>query len=63
MDSNSTTPQYDPTPPLSEAAKAFKPGIYQHYKGDFYKAFFVARSSEAREQEFVVYYSLKKNLY
>ncbi len=48
------------TPSLSEQAKSFQPGIYRHYKGDLYKAFFVARSSEARDQEFVAYQSLKK---
>lgn len=46
------------TPPLSEAARNFKPGIYRHYKGELYKAFFVARNSEALDQEFVVYEAL-----
>ena len=41
---------------------AFKPGIYKHFKGGMYEAFFVARSSEAREEEFVVYKSLDKGL-
>ena len=48
------------TPPLSTEAKAFQPGRYKHYKGGLYRAFFVARSSEARDQEFVVYESLDK---
>ena len=47
-------------PPLSTAAQEFVPGIYEHYKGDLYMAMFVARSSEERDQEFVVYQSLKK---
>lgn len=52
----------NPLPPLSEQAKNFKPGLYKHYKGDMYKAYFVARHSEARNEEFVVYESLKKGL-
>lgn len=44
---------------LSETAKNFKPGIYKHYKGDLYHALFVGRHSEARDEEFVVYKSLK----
>ncbi|TSC55656.1 MAG: hypothetical protein G01um101418_760 [Parcubacteria group bacterium Gr01-1014_18] len=47
--------------PLSPKALAFKLGIYKHFKGDLYRAFFVARSSEAREEEFVVYQSLTKD--
>lgn len=47
-------------PELSERAKNFKPGIYRHYKGDLYHAFFVARASEAIDQEYVVYQSLSK---
>lgn len=47
---------------LSEEAKNFQPGIYKHFKGGLYEAFFVARSSEARDQEFVVYKSLEKDL-
>ncbi len=50
----------DTTPELSRKAKSFKPGIYQHYKRDLYYAFFVARHSEARNEEFVVYRSMKK---
>lgn len=45
---------------LSDRAKNFKPGIYKHFKGDLYQAFFVGRNSEDRGQEFVVYKSLKK---
>lgn len=53
---------YDSVPPLSDQAKNFRPGIYRHYKGDLYNALFVARSSEARDEEFVVYQSLEKGL-
>jgi hypothetical protein len=62
MSEPNTTSQYDPTPELSLMAKVFQPGIYEHYKGDLYKAFFVGRLSEARDQEFVVYESLSKGL-
>lgn len=48
------------TSELSEKAKSFKPGIYRHFKGGLYQALFVARSSEARDQECVVYKSLEK---
>lgn len=50
----------DTTSELSEKAQSFKPGIYRHFKGGMYKALFVARHSEAHEQEFVVYQSLEK---
>jgi len=46
------------TSPLSEEAKNFKPGLYRHFKGGTYRAWFVGRSSEARDQEFVIYQSL-----
>ena len=45
---------------LSQQAKDFRPGVYRHYKGDFYFAFFVGRLSEERNQELVVYQSLSK---
>lgn len=45
---------------LSEQAKAFKPGLYRHFKGGEYEALMIGRSSEARDQEFVVYKSLEK---
>jgi len=48
------------TPPLSKEAQDFKPGLYRHYKGGLYQAFFVARNSEARQEEFVVYQSQEK---
>jgi hypothetical protein len=51
------------TTPISEPAKAFKPGIYRHYKGNLYRAFFVGRLSEDREKEMVVYYSLERKTY
>ena len=54
-----TTPMSETTPDLSEKAKAFKPGIYKHFKCGMYRAFFVARNSEALDQEFVVYQSLE----
>lgn len=41
----------DALPPLSEAAKNFQPGVYRHYKGDLYHAYFVGRMSEAREND------------
>ena len=50
----------DIIPELSPLAKAFKPGIYQHFKGGLYEAICVGRSSEARSEEFVVYKSLDK---
>ena len=46
-------------PPLSVVAHNLKPGIYQHYKGDFYEVFFVARYSEDPSQEFVVYQKIE----
>lgn len=49
-------------PELSQQAKDFRPGIYRHFKGGLYKALFVARNSEARNEEFVVYQSLEKGL-
>ena len=49
-----------PVPPLSAQAQGFKPGVYEHYKGGLYDALFVGRSSEAREEEFVVYRSQEK---
>ena len=52
----------DSLPPLSETAQNFNPGLYRHYKGGTYRALFVGRSSEDREQEFVVYQSLEKGL-
>ncbi len=52
----------DSLPPLSETAQNFKPGLYRHYKGGMYRALFVGRSSEDREQEFVVYQSLEKGI-
>ena len=50
------------TPEFSDQAKNFKPGIYRHFKGGMYHALFVARSSEDRNEEFVVYKSLEKGL-
>jgi len=44
---------------LSQLAQLFKPGIYQHFKGRQYEAMFVARHSEAHDQEFVVYRSIE----
>jgi hypothetical protein len=49
-------------PQLSKLAQSFKPGIYRHFKGDLYEAFFIARNSEKRREEFVVYRSLEKGL-
>lgn len=46
-------------PPISDQAKALRPGIYRHFKGDDFKVICAARHSEARDQEFVVYQSLK----
>ncbi len=48
------------TPPLSPEAKNFRPGTYKHFKGGLYKAYFVARDSEDKSREFVVYQSLEK---
>lgn len=38
----------------------FKPGIYRHYKGGLYLALFLARCSEHREVELVIYFSFLK---
>ena len=46
--------------PLSDVARNFRPGLYRHYKGGTYRAWFVARGSEERHEEFVVYQSLEK---
>lgn len=51
------------TPPLSEQAQNFRPGIYRHFKGGMYKALFVARNSEAHDEEYVVYRSLDRGGY
>lgn len=45
---------------LSEQARTFKLGVYQHFKGGKYKTICVGRSSEEREKEFVVYQSLDR---
>lgn len=47
-------------PEFSEAAKSFKVGRYQHYKGGMYEALGVARHSESLE-EVVVYRALYDN--
>ena len=46
-------------PPISNKAKALKPGLYRHFKGDDFKVICVARHSESRDEEFVIYQSLK----
>lgn len=51
----------DSIPELSDLAKSFKPGIYKHFKGPTYEAYFVARDSEHRHEEYVVYRSIDKN--
>ncbi len=51
----------DDLPPLSEAARTLRVGIYRHYKGGLYRVLCVGRSSEEREKEFVVYQSIEKN--
>ena len=38
-------------------ASTIAPGIYQHYKGNYYQVFFVSRHTET-EEEMVVYQSL-----
>jgi uncharacterized protein len=48
----------DTVPELSERAKSFKPGLYKHFKGGMYRALFVARLSENRSKEVVVYQSI-----
>jgi cyclomaltodextrinase / maltogenic alpha-amylase / neopullulanase len=52
----------DILPEMSPLAKSFKPGVYKHFKGDLYEALFVARNSESRGEEFVVYRSIEKGL-
>ena len=41
-------------PPLSDAARALKPGIYRHFKGGMYNVKGIAHHSETLE-EMVVY--------
>lgn len=43
----------------SELAQGVKPGRYRHFKGGDYEVLSTARSSEDREQEFVIYRSIK----
>ncbi|MBL8158308.1 DUF1653 domain-containing protein [bacterium] len=45
---------------LSEIAQNFKHGTYRHFKGGIYKTICIGRSSEERDQEFVVYQSLDR---
>jgi hypothetical protein len=47
----------DSLPPLSQEARAFKLGYYEHYKGMRYRVLSVARHSETLE-EYVVYQAL-----
>ena len=42
---------------LSEAAKSFRPGVYEHFKGGQYEAYSVVRHSETGE-EMVLYQQL-----
>lgn len=49
-------------PSLSPAAQALKPGLYEHFKGGQYRVIGVARNSENRDEEFVVYESLEKGV-
>ena len=44
-----------------DAGKNFKHGLYKHFKGGNYKTLYIARHSENREEEFVVYQSLDKS--
>lgn len=46
------------TPPLSDAAKNFKQGRYQHFKGGMYKTLCIAQDSEAMTNELVIYQSI-----
>lgn len=39
----------------------FSPGLYQHYKGNFYRLLMLARLSEARDIEVVLYLPLSHN--
>jgi hypothetical protein len=55
MDQNHTT-----IPELSDTAKNFKHGIYKHFKGGTYKTMCIARNSENRDEELIVYQSLEK---
>jgi hypothetical protein len=45
--------------PLSLLAQSVKPGLYHHFKGGDYEVLGVGRLSEDREQEMVIYKSLK----
>lgn len=46
------------TPPLSEQAKNFKHGRYQHFKGEMYKTLCIAQDSEDMGKELVIYQSI-----
>ena len=40
----------EPLPPLSDQAKNLRPGIYEHYQGQWYRVLGVARHSETLEE-------------
>ncbi|HEY4497030.1 MAG TPA: DUF1653 domain-containing protein [Candidatus Paceibacterota bacterium] len=44
--------------PISERARSFKLGKYEHFKGGQYEVICLARDSEDKERELVVYQSL-----
>lgn len=46
----------------SDLAKAFRPGLYRHYKGDLYRAWCIGRLSESRHEEMVVYTGIEYGL-
>lgn len=39
------------------------PGVYRHYKGGYYLGLFTARSSENRDEELVIYFSIRKRTF
>lgn len=47
-------------PPLSRKANLIKIGLYQHYKGNYYRLLGIGRHSETLE-EFVIYHAVDGN--
>lgn len=56
MNQDSQSPQGESLPTLDEA-EGLRPGVYRHFKGNFYRLLLVARHSETLEP-MVVYQAL-----